>query len=266
MGFKAVDLNPWTILKISGPDKLSYLNGITTFDLEKLKEIKICQTAFLAPNAKIRSVFWLSEIDDHYIIYTPPQMRENLIADLLKYKLDMNIKLEDIQEETPPLYLIRSDAENKYTIKFGNVLFEFHQTKDKLDETIDYTTFEEWMVKNEDIPIKIFIDQNPLEAGISNAITLEKGCFLGQEPLSRMYHRGRPRKFLYQIITNSILSNELFIDNISVGNVLQSVQSGDQHISIVYIKSSVNLSDKLIFDNITHSSLKRIGSYLNIER
>ncbi len=266
MEFQAVDLNSWTILRISGPDKLAYLNGITTFDLEKLTEIKICQSAFLTPNAKIRSIFWLAVIDDSYILYAPPQMREALIEDLLKYKLDMNVKLEDVKSETPPLYLLKKDLQTEYTIKLGADMFEFHQTSEILESKIEYDVFKEWLVINKDIPIEILIDQNPFEVGISNAITLEKGCFLGQEPLSRMYHRGRPRKYLYQIVSNLKLSDKIFMDGNSIGNVVHSVRSDDNYVSIAYIKSSVDVNDELNFDDDKQNKIVRIGSYLNFQR
>lgn len=266
MVFQAVDLNSWTILRISGPDKLTYLNGITTYDLEKLTETKICQSAFLTPNAKIRSIFWLAVIDNSYILYTPPQMRETLIEDLLKYKLDMDVKLEDIKSETPPLYLLKKDTQSEYTIKLGPDMFEFYQTDESFKAKIDYDTFKEWIVINKDIPIEMLKDQNPFEAGISNAITLDKGCFLGQEPLSRMYHRGRPRKYLYQIVSHSKLSDEIFVDGNSIGNVVHSMRSDDTYVSIAYIKSSVDMNKELNYDGEKLNSIKRIGSYLNFQR
>ena len=61
-------------------------------------------------------------------------------------------------------------------------------------------------------------------------------------------------------------TRELFIDNISVGNVVHSIPIGDQFVSIIYLKSSVNTNESLLFDNVKFGSLKRIGSYLKFNR
>jgi len=42
-------------------------------------------------------------------------------------------------------------------------------------------------------------DTFPLEAGILNAISFEKGCYLGQEPVARMHFRGHPNRHLVGI-------------------------------------------------------------------
>lgn len=261
-----VDLAGWTIIKISGPEKKVYLNGIITFDLDKLNDKTICQSMFLTPKAKIRSIFWLLESNEEYFLYVPAKMKLPLIEDLLKYKLDTNVKLEDITEETPHLYLIEKVAENNSSIQLGGRHFNFEQSDEQMVGPINYQKFIEWLVIHGESPVELLVNENPFEVGLAAAVTLEKGCFLGQEPLSRMYHRGRPRQFLYQITSENDLPDQILQSSEEVGRVISRITNDNEHFVLSMIKSSVKVQPDTVFDNISYKSIVRIGSYPDITR
>ena len=88
------------VIRISGPELMDYLNGFVTFDLEKVgSQTQRC--AFLTRHAKIRSLFWIKKIDQGLLFYCPEEMKQNLVEDLLKYKLSLDVKLEDITPISP---------------------------------------------------------------------------------------------------------------------------------------------------------------------
>lgn len=266
MDLLTVDLGNWTILKISGPEKKDYLNGIITFDLDKLDHKKICQSLFLTPKSKIRSIFWLHEINQEYILYSPEKMKTPLIEDLLKYKLDMNVKLEDVTEETPHLYLVQTLESNSTSISLGGKHFNFNQKENHVVEVLPYEKFAEWLLVHGDFPVELLLGENPFEVGLADAITLEKGCFLGQEPLSRMVHRGKPRKFLYQIISEKQIPDKLMLSREEVGSVVLHTQHEGSYYTLGAIKSSIKIGSDSVFDNFSHKSIIRVGSYPNISR
>ena len=63
----------------------------------------------------------------------------------------------------------------------------------------------------------------PQEAGLSNHISYKKGCYIGQEPHSRMLHRGHPnwRSVWLNVPENSItkIQDSLFHDSKKVGRI-----------------------------------------------
>ncbi|MCE7733456.1 MAG: hypothetical protein GPJ54_01170 [Candidatus Heimdallarchaeota archaeon] len=266
MDLLTVDLENWTIIKISGPDKKNYLNGIITYDLDKLGNNQICQTMFLTPKSKIRSIFWLLEVNQEYLLYSPEKMRVPLIEDLLKYQLDMNVKLEDITKETPHLYLIQTLDKTNSSITFGGKHFNFGQTDNQINEITSYAKFSDWLLIHGDSPVELLLGENPFEVGLADAITLDKGCFLGQEPLSRMFHRGRPRQFLYQIISEKDIPEQLLISNEEVGTVISHTIKDGLHYTLSAIRASVGVTPESTFDNFDYKSIARIGSYPNITR
>ena len=126
-------------------------------------------------------------------------MKNNLIEDLLKYKLNMDVKLEDISSDTDDLYLVNSDKLIQ-GLYFGDSYLVFQHSKNKpKGNEIKQSKFNSILIQNGILPSQFMIDLNPIETGVFDMIDLDKGCFLGQEPVSRMYHRGNPRKYLYHL-------------------------------------------------------------------
>lgn len=258
MGQKYVSLSDWIQIKISGPDTINYLNGIITKDLYQIQDNEFSRSAFLTPNAHIRSVYWVWKRDDAVFLFCPPMMKQALIEDLLKYKLSMDVKLEDISEETPPLYLIEGQ-EKIPGLSFGDTSFVFVNKDDPPNGTeMSYLEFQNLLVENGVLPVEYMVDHNPFEVGISDAISLEKGCFLGQEPISRMYHRGNPRKYVYQIEGHSLTKGD---DIFQYDNQVGAILAVSDKIGLTFIRRNVDPLDNLHTKNGEIKVLGRIGSY-----
>ncbi|MHA2250919.1 MAG: CAF17-like 4Fe-4S cluster assembly/insertion protein YgfZ [Candidatus Kariarchaeaceae archaeon] len=262
--FDYVHLKNWTIIRVSGPDLMSYLNGIVTLDLELLHEDEIGRCAFLNPRGKIRSLFWIEKKTTGITIYSPDEMRENLIFDLLKYKHNVDVKLDDISKEIPSLYLIKSETKVAWGFNIDDKIFSFASLeKPPQGKGIEYTDFKNWLIFHGGVPPEHLLGENPYEVGVNDAISLEKGCFLGQEPVSRMFHRGKPRKYIYQLIIPDISKvTTITSDNQEVGTVITQVFKGKTTYAIAFIKSNINVSENEIYTDRTKvNRITRIGSY-----
>ncbi|MDH5403777.1 MAG: hypothetical protein OEZ01_07870 [Candidatus Heimdallarchaeota archaeon] len=263
---KFIYLNDWIIIKISGNERMEYLNGIVTQNIEKQEFNKYYRSAFLSPQAKIRSIFWIKKLEDHFILICPDHMKNNLIEDLLKYKLSMNIKLEDITKETPKLYL--QFELNDEVPGFENIKGNFIQTDQIIEgEEIKIDALNAYLITNGIPPMNIFLGENPYEIGLNDAVSLEKGCFLGQEPLSRMYHRGRPRKYLYSFeIQGKTSTNTIRVNETEVGTVVAMTQKPNQNQGIAFLNSNLKGNEVYNIDQLKLYNIKRIGSYPEIKR
>ena len=259
-----IDINNWTTIKISGVQKLEYLNGIITYDLNKLKENQVVRSLFLTPKAKIRSIYWLKSLDDTYVLYCPPEYRQNLIEDLLRFKLEMDVKLEDITAETPPLFLEECEDSE---IELGGIGFAFVNIEIPPTGFVPNKNFNAWLISHGELPFEYYLDQNPYEVGLNDTIALEKGCFLGQEPLSRMFYRGKPRKYLYLLEGHSSQSNEsLLRGGEIVGEIITSQEQDGVFKHIAYINSNVDNLEDLGIDGSDVKVISKIGYYPKIDR
>jgi tRNA-modifying protein YgfZ len=255
---KFVILDDWSTIKISGIDKIKYLNGFITLDIQNLQENTWYQAGILTNQGKIRSIFWLILMENSFRLICNDKMKNNLIEDLLKYNINVEVKLEDITEEVPTLSFIY--IKDHKTIGLGDLLgtFTWHDIIDKKLEKISKESFESDLIRNKAILPEIFIDTNPYESGFNHIITLEKGCFLGQEPISRMYHRGKPRKLLYLIISEGDVNHGdiEFIKSVKIDNMIYIV---------AFLKINIDIS-KLKIELPQIQQIEKIGTYPQFSR
>lgn len=244
-------LSDWITIKVSGPDRVPYLNGIVTLDISELHPNQWYQAAFLTPHAKIRSIFWIIDMEDHFRLITPPNFKQPLIEDLLKYNINQDVKLEDITDEISPL--IFHYEENSSIPGFGTLTGAFAWTDTDATE-ISFSVFLQRIHSNNGIYPVYLADQNPLEAGLDHMITLEKGCFLGQEPISRMYHRGKPRKFLYRI--QGTLPDDIEFEQVHESN----------NEKIGFLRASLSKEDISKLTSSIEVTIDRLGTYPEFAR
>ena len=163
--FNYVQLDKWTIIKVSGKDSIIYLNGIVTNDIESISNNTI-RSAFLTPKAKIRSIFWIRKINDNFLLYCPKEMREPLIEDLLKFNHNVEVKLDDISEESAQLYLIKSVVKNAPGFDTEDRGFNFVNKEFPPEGMgINYNEFKGWLIKNGNIAPDFLLGENPFEVG-----------------------------------------------------------------------------------------------------
>jgi aminomethyltransferase len=78
----------------------------------------------------------------------------------------------------------------------------------------------------------------PLEAGMTSAISFNKGCYIGQEIIARMESRGQLAKRLMKLDSEGILhaGDSLQVDGAAVGNVTSVTMDG--HAALGYVRAA----------------------------
>jgi len=118
----------------------------------------------------------------------------------------------------------------------------------------------------------------PLEAGMLDAIHWEKGCYVGQEVLARMFHRGHTNKELRQLAisgkTLPAAGAEIFSAANSAkacGRITSSVYSPAQQsvLALGYVRRehfepgtvlTVALGDQRVEAQVTHQTIRSLAS------
>ncbi len=244
-----IRLDNWIVIKLSGPERMEYLNGIIPNDLNFSDMVR---SVILNSKAKIQVIFWIKQIDDYFILYTTEKMKDKLISQLLTYKLSMNVKLEDITDEIAPTFLVPND---KYLNGIG-----YYTIENTDDKSMNNSKFLDALFQSKEAPPELMIGENPFEVGMSDAINLKKGCFLGQEPLSRMINIGKPRSFLYFIELNEF-NPDMKNEDVFNGNIFYHLNNT----LITQCKSSVSDFTNLI-NKYDIKSICKIGKYPEFNR
>ena len=195
-GYKAVTSNGGVVrradrgvLAVSGADRAAWLQGLLTNDVEALKDGEVQYSAYLTPQGRMTSDMHVTARGNRILLDVPLTL-----AATLRDKLDGLIFSEDAQvtDESARLSVwtvIRRDA-------FVTVIDESLPDEFAGLVEINLDTFE--VIRIERGVPRFLADMNddtiPLEAGIEDrAISFTKGCYVGQEVIVRVTHRGGGR-------------------------------------------------------------------------
>jgi len=167
-----------------------FLNGLTSNTLETP------QNAFLNIHGRIIATFDQMRIDDNefWIAVEKP------FIDILMQHMDRYVKLSSVTVEKLSKY-IYFDVDNGSSLpptidsaivspqNQGNLII----SDNELEITMSEETFTLFRLKN-NIPMQgvDYTDEFVLNVGADNLVSFNKGCFLGQEPVSKVYNRSRP--------------------------------------------------------------------------
>lgn len=193
--------NDRRLLRISGADAKSFLQGLLTNDVNKLDQ-GLVYTAMLTPQGKYLADFFLAADGDAILLDTDAAQTDMLAKRLTMYRLRADVTIsEDARSVSRGLSpLPEGGYADPRSAALGWRAYE-GQTGDNTD----------WNALNvaHIIPsagIELTPDSFLLEMGFEriNGVDFKKGCYVGQEVTARMKHKTELRKGLAQVnITGS---------------------------------------------------------------
>ncbi|MCG8405172.1 MAG: hypothetical protein MI923_08255, partial [Phycisphaerales bacterium] len=83
-----------SILRIGGPEKQDFLQGLVTNDVEKLSANHAIYAALLTPQGKILADFFLCALGDDFLLDCDQEMAAPLLKRLTMYKLRAQVTIE----------------------------------------------------------------------------------------------------------------------------------------------------------------------------
>ena len=186
------------ILLISGQDRYTFLDGLSTNKIESS-----CSTVFTTTSAKIIDVVDVIEVGDNLAVVGYGPYKDKVLAHLQPRILQQNVTIRDITAINN-VYLSTENhsAEPGITVTrsfLGWILVR--SVKNSLKESMTFDQFTEYRSKNM-IPYQgheITSDVHPFNCGLEELVHEAKGCYIGQEILTRMRSRGKMGKQLVQV-------------------------------------------------------------------
>ncbi|TVP74017.1 MAG: folate-binding protein [Rhodobacteraceae bacterium] len=220
-----------SIIKISGPDRVKFLQGLVTNDLRHLSTEGIIYAAILSPQGKYLVDFFIVVRDDVLLIDVAQDHADDLLRRLMLYKLRSDVTVEQL--DMPVSRGTGSRPEGAHPDPrhpalgwriYGAALPEDGTDWDALRvaHCIPETGVE--LIPN---------DTYILEAGFErlNGVDFRKGCYVGQEVTARMHHKTSLRKGFTTVTLDGETSfgTEIRADTKPVGQVF--TRAGDQAIA-----------------------------------
>ena len=179
------------VLTITGADRAAWLQGLVTNDVASLAPGETRYAAYLTPQGRMITDLNVTSRADRLLLDVPAPL-----AASLRERLDGLIFAEDahVLDSSDTLEVWSSIGPNNGAIT--DVIVEAGQPHGVSYPEINLDTFEVVRIER-GIP-RFLADMDtetiPLEAGIEDrAISFTKGCYVGQEVIVRVTHRGGGR-------------------------------------------------------------------------
>jgi folate-binding protein YgfZ len=222
-----IDLSDRAKFRITGGDRVRFLNGQLTNDLKDAKPGQTVYACVLTVKGKLCGDLFVTPIEDAFLLDCHPDLREALLARLEKYAIADDVEFSDQTDELTLFHTLapelpkailpegtvsrsnRFDAEGHdllVPVALKNVVPQLLQEKVLEPEQVKTFRIEsgipEWGHELRE-------DVIPNEAGLDKrAISYTKGCYVGQEVISRLKSLGHVNRNLcgVQLISGSTLT------------------------------------------------------------
>lgn len=212
---KAAFLPDRGVVKVGGEDARSFLNGLVTTDVTLLQPGLGRFGALLTPQGKITADFLITEAPSAdgggFLIDCPRALAQGLADKLGFYKLRAKVAVENLSDHLGVLAAWDGDLATKPDLAFADprsaalgwrILAPVERWQEVADligaELVDSAAYDAHRIAS-GIPRGgldfMYGDAFPHETNMDrlHGVDFDKGCYVGQEVVSRMQHRGTAR-------------------------------------------------------------------------
>jgi folate-binding protein YgfZ len=203
------------VVKIAGDDARKFLNGLITNDIARVDPAHAVFAALLTPQGKIVGDFIVAEADPGdgggFFLDCPRALAQVLVERLNFYKLRAKLIIEDLSEVLGVMAIWNGTPTGEFGLLYADprtpdlgtrCMLPPHLARDTATElgaeSVDASVYEAHRIAL-GVPRGgldfIYGDAFPHETDMDqlNGVDFDKGCFVGQEVVSRMEHRGTAR-------------------------------------------------------------------------
>ncbi len=213
------DLSDRLKLRLSGADRVRYLNGQVTANVQKLKPGEARAACVTTAKGRLCAEIFMHATDEALLLDADPALRETLPLRLERYIISDDATLTDVSGDFRLLHLIGPAMEQVHLFKNVSMTSRAHRFgQSGLDLWIENAAFEQtWTELTTALPIvdELLLESLRIEAGIPRwgreldentlppeaglertHIDYDKGCYIGQEVISRLKSIGHVNRAL----------------------------------------------------------------------
>lgn len=209
----AVHLSSRQLIRVSGVDAREFLHSLITTDIESLPERTARPGALLTPQGKILFDFMISRDGDDFLMETDAAQRDALMRRLTMYKLRAAVTIA--ADDADGVTVTWGDgsvtgAADAAFAKAGVTLSRYPGKPEGIAIDASEAEYETLRVAS-GIPASGFDyalqDAFPHDVLLdkTDGLSFRKGCYVGQEVVSRMQHRGTARRRVALVTSETAL-------------------------------------------------------------
>ncbi|EJF90638.1 YgfZ/GcvT domain-containing protein [Bartonella tamiae] len=205
MTHQIIKLKKRRVINFSGNDARHFLHNLITTDVENLKEKELLPGALLSPQGKVLFDFLIAKDNKRYFIDIDETLVDSFIKRLTLYKLRSDVQIDESKEDFIGVYFQNDSSSSQSESSYLDKRFPDHENIVRIYSRSPLpvsSNFDEWTLKR--IQYAISESENDFELGDvfphdinfdqTGGLCFQKGCYIGQEVVSRMHHRSTARK------------------------------------------------------------------------
>jgi folate-binding protein YgfZ len=219
-----VDLSFWRKVAVSGPDALEWLNDLVSADITGVGPGRARRSVLLSPTGHLRAEFTVTTSEGVILLLQDPSQPDAIDALLARYVLSSQVELEDrtdrlalfaFPESSSPPDTARTWASVSSCTERGSDLLGPAEAHDTVLRALSERFTQ---AGNEDLEryrvvagiprfgVDATEDDLPVEGGLEDAVSFEKGCYLGQESVAKVRNLGHPRRVVVHLSAGAPVS------------------------------------------------------------
>jgi tRNA-modifying protein YgfZ len=270
---------------LTGQDRVRYLNGQVTQDVRMASGQKALYACVTDVKGRITADLFFHAKTESLILDAEPELRESLAMRLERYIIADDVVLEDITESYDLWHLCGEDAE-RY-VGHGSALQVDRLGMVGVDLWLkpgEMLPFDPGLASDMDewerlrirqgiprLPAELNAEVFPPEAGLETAaMSYTKGCYIGQEILSRIRTTGKMPQRLVRLVSKEklVVGMELCQPGEperALGRITSAVDDGDAGwVALGYVKQAVAVPDSVLLARSEVSTLAAIVTIFSL--
>ena len=215
------DLSDRVKLRLSGNDRLRFLNGQLTNDVRKATDVSGIEACVLSAKGKMDAHVFVAVEPGAFLLDAAAELKGTLQSRLERYVIADDVQIEDVSDRLSIFHVFA--ARSPELPKAGRIVSANRFGKSGSDIWVEASqhdqTFRQWSAAwtfcDADCAEVFRIEQGtarwgreltgeiiPIEANLEErCIDYEKGCYIGQETISRMKMSGQTNKRLCGLVS-----------------------------------------------------------------
>ena len=215
-----LDLSARAKLRVTGADRFRFLNGQITNDLRKASETAAIEACVLNAKGKMNAHIFIVAIGESFLIDAEPELRETLRVRLERYIIADDVEIEDVTDQFSLFHVLTDEPSglgsdrSVSARRFAGTGWDIWSDPARHDALrgdlssgfvfVDSAAAELMRIE-QGLPrwsCELTDEIIPIEANLEQrAIDYQKGCYIGQEVISRIKMSGQTNKRLCGLIS-----------------------------------------------------------------
>jgi len=223
-----VDRSNWGRIRVTGDDRVRFLQGLTTVDIESLADGAHGWGAMLSPKGRVLSVLQATVAGDSVILACEPSLADKTHALLDKYAVMDDVAFERL---AGPAHQVWTDPAHVWSAPILGVAGD--GARPETDPAVEILRIRGGFLR---YGADVDEDHFPFETPIGAFLDYEKGCYVGQEPVFRVHAQGNAARALrgLEIEGADPIAPGTALDGPAKGAITSSVQAGDRVLALAY--------------------------------